>query len=296
MTVVATIFRRFFDKWTYKKDGVNLSILVEQINDFIEGLGLKGKFATLIICLLNRKNGELYMCNAGDNLVHIFDSKTKKMKLLKLSSSPTAGIFTSELVAMKGGFIVEKTVLNHQDILFLYTDGIEESTRKIRETDYSVRQNKVEIKRMNPKTQKEETEIKLEDAKEEFGYERIVDIIESVYNKKKYILYKTDNPNKLEKLEFDFTKCQGTVSEAVLALASLEKVFRLYKSPKVTQKDYVKVDKKIDDFLLKYFNIYSEYAAKKSENVENAFNYIDYDMVLEDEQSDDLTLLAIKLK
>ena len=296
MTVVATIFRRFFDKWTYKKDGVNLSILVEQINDFIEGLGLKGKFATLIICLLNRKNGELYMCNAGDNLVHIFDSKTKKMKLLKLSSSPTAGIFTSELVAMKGGFIVEKTVLNHQDILFLYTDGIEESTRKIREADYSVRQNKVEIKRMNPKTQTEETEIKLEDAKEEFGYERIVDIIESVYNKKKYILYKTDNPNKLEKLEFDFTKCQGTVSEAVLALASLEKVFRLYKSPKVTQKDYVKVDKKIDDFLLKYFNIYSEYAAKKSENVENAFNYIDYDMVLEDEQSDDLTLLAIKLK
>lgn len=296
MTVVATIFRRFFDKWTYKKDGVNLSLLVEQINDFIEGLGLKGKFATLIICLLNRKNGELYMCNAGDNLVHIFDSKTKKMKLLQLSSSPTAGIFTSELVSMKGGFVVEKTVLNHGDILFLYTDGIEESTRKIREADYSVRQNQVEVKRMNLETHKEETEIKMEDSKEEFGYERIVNIIESVYNKKKYILQKIDNPDKQEKLEFDFTKCQGTVSEAVLALASLEKVFRLYKSPQVTQKDYVKVDKKIDDFLLKYFNIYSEYAAKKSENVENAFNYIDYDMVLEDEQSDDLTLLAIKLK
>lgn len=296
MTVVATIFRRFFDKWTYKKDGVNLSLLVEQINDFIEGLGLKGKFATLIICLLNRKNGELYMCNAGDNLVHIFDSQTKKMKLLQLSSSPTAGIFPSEIVSMKGGFVVEKTVLNHGDILFLYTDGIEESTRKIREYDYSVRQNKVEIKRLNPETHKEETEIKLEDSKEEFGYERIVDIIESVYNKKKYILHKIDNPNKQEKLEFDFTKCQGTVSEAVLALASLEKVFRLYKSPQISKKDYVKVDKKIDDFLLKYFNIYSEYAAKKSENVENSLNYIDYDMILEDEQSDDLTLLAIKLK
>ena len=296
MTVVATIFRRFFDKWTYKKDGVNLSLLVEQINDFIEGLGLKGKFATLIICLLNRKNGELYMCNAGDNLVHIFDSQTKKMKLLQLSSSPTAGIFPSEIVSMKGGFVVEKTVLNHGDILFLYTDGIEESTRKIREYDYSVRQNKVEIKRLNPETHKEETEIKLEDSKEEFGYERIVDIIESVYNKKKYILHKIDNPNKQEKLEFDFTKCQGTVSEAVLALASLEKVFRLYKSPQISKKDYVKIDKKIDDFLLKYFNIYSEYAAKKSENVENSLNYIDYDMILEDEQSDDLTLLAIKLK
>ena len=296
MTVVATIFRRYFEKWSFKKDGVNLNLLVEQINDFIEGLGLKGKFATLIICLLNRKNGELYMCNAGDNLVHIFDSKTKTMKLLQLSSTPTAGIFTSELVSMKGGFVVEKTVLNHGDILYLYTDGIEESTRKIREIDYSVRQNQVEVKRMNPKTHEEETEIKLEDSKEEFGYERISDIIESVYNKKKYVLQKIDNPNENEKLEFDFTKCQGTVSESVLALASLEKVFRLYKSPQVTQKDYVKVDKKIDDFLLKYFNIYSEYAAKKSENVENAFNYIDYDMVLEDEQSDDLTLLAIKLK
>ena len=76
----------------------------------------------------------------------------------------------------------------------------------------------------------------------------------------------------------------------------MEKVFRLYKSPQISKKDYVKIDKKIDDFLLKYFNIYSEYAAKKSENVENSLNYIDYDMILEDEQSDDLTLLAIKLK
>ena len=293
MTVVATIFRRYFEKWSYAKNGTQLNKLVEQINDFIEGLGLRGKFATLIICLLNVKTGELYMCNAGDNLVHIYDSATHSLKLLTLASAPTAGVFTSDLVAMRGGFVVEKTILNHGDILYLYTDGIEESTRRIREVDYTVRQNEVEVKKMNPKTHEEETEIKLEDAKEEFGPERIKEIIEAVYNKRKFTLTKQDNPNVTETLEFDFTKCEGTVQESILALASLEKVFRLYKSPAVQQTDYIRIDKKIDEFLLKYFNMYDYYAAHKTDDSAGV-NYVDYDQMLEDEQSDDLTMLAIK--
>ena len=293
MTVVATIFRRYFEKWSFAKNGTQLNKLVEQINDFIEGLGLRGKFATLIICLLNVKNGELYMCNAGDNLVHIYDSATHTLKLLTLASAPTAGVFTSDLVAMRGGFKVEKTVLNRGDILYLYTDGIEESTRRIREVDYSVRQNEVEVKKMNPKTHEEEIEIKLEDAKEEFGPERIKQVIEAVYNKRKFTLTKIDNPASGEVLDFDFTKCEGTVSESILALASLEKVFRLYKSDKVTQTDYIRIDKKIDEFLSKYFNMYDYYAAHKAEDSAGV-NYVDYDQMLEDEQSDDLTLLAIK--
>ncbi len=293
MTVVATIFRRYFEKWSYAKNGTHLNKLVEQINDFIEGLGLRGKFATLIICLLNVKTGELYMCNAGDNLVHIYDAASREMKLLTLSSAPTAGVFTSDLVAMRGGFVVEKTILNRGDVLFLYTDGIEESTRRIRELDYTVRQNEVEVKKMNPKTHEEEVEIKLEDAKEEFGPERIKQAIEAVYNKKNFVLTKLDNPASGEKLEFDFTKCEGSVQESILALASLEKVFRLYKSPAVQQTDYIKIDKKIDEFLSKYFNMYDYYAAHKTDNADGV-NYVDYDQMLEDEQSDDLTLLAIK--
>ena len=295
MTVVATIFRRYFEKWSYAKNGTHLEKLVEQINDFIEGLGLRGKFATLIICLLNVKTGELYMCNAGDNLVHIYDAASHTLKLLTLASAPTAGVFTSDLVAMRGGFKVEKTVLNHGDILYLYTDGIEESTRRIRELDYTVRQNEVEVKKMNPKTHEEETEVKMEDAKEEFGPERIKQIVEAVYNKRKFILTKLDNPAVDESLEFDFTKCEGSVSESILALASLEKVFRLYKSPAVQQTDYIKIDKKIDEFLVKYFNMYDYYAAHRTED-SSGVNYVDYDQMLEDEQSDDLTLLAIKRK
>ena len=49
----------------------------------------------------------------------------------------------------------------------------------------------------------------------------------------------------------------------------------------------------IDEFLSKYFNMYEYYAAHKAENADGP-NYVDYDQMLEDEQSDDLTLLAIK--
>ena len=293
MTVVATIFRRYFNNWTYQKNGINFNKLVEQINDFIESLGLKGKFATLIICLLNMKNGELYMCNAGDNLVHIYDGTQHKMKTITLSSAPTAGIFSSDLVNMKGGFVIEKTQLNKGDVLYLYTDGIEESTRRIRNQKYQVQQQNIEVKKMNPKTHKEEVEIKTEDIKEEFGTERIEQIIEKVFSKQKFVLTKEKNPNSTETLEFDFSRGQGTVSESILALASIEKVYRMYKNPEVQQNEYIKVDKKIDEFLEKYFSEYPVYAAKKTENPTMP-NYVDYEQIEEDEQSDDLTMLAIK--
>ncbi|MCR4580404.1 MAG: SpoIIE family protein phosphatase [Treponema sp.] len=293
MTVVATIFRRYFEKWSYKKNGARFNDLIAQINDFIEGLGLKGKFATLIVCLLNVENGDLYMCNAGDNLVHIYDAESRAMKQLTLSSAPTAGVFTSGLVDMKGGFKIEKTVLNHGDVLYLYTDGIEESTRRRRNPDYSVIKEEVQARKVNPKTHEEEIEIKEEDSKEEFGPERVKAIIEAVYNKQPYELVKDANPDLNEKLIFDFSKGQGSVEDSIYALASIEKVFRLYRSPAVQATDYIKVDKKIDECLLKYFNEYELYAAKKSDNAQGG-HYVDYDQMQEDEQSDDLTLLAIK--
>ena len=295
MTVVATIFRRYFQSWNYRKNGVRFNDLVSQINDFIEALGLKGKFATLIVCLLNVENGDLYMCNAGDNIVHIYDAQNRAMKQITLSSAPTAGVFTSDLVDMKGGFKIEKTVLQHGDVLYLYTDGIEESTRRRRNPDYSVIQEEVQVRKTNPKTHEEEIEVKEEDSKEEFGPERVKAIIEAVYNRQAYVLNKDSNPDLNEELIFDFSKGQGSVEDSILALASIEKVFRLYKSPSVQATDYIKVDKKIDECLFKYFNKYDVYAAKKSDDSTGG-HYVDYDQMQEDEQSDDLTLLAIKRK
>ncbi len=293
MTVVATLFREYFNTWTFKKNGTQLNKLIEQVNDSIESLGLKGKFATMIICLINQKTGELYMCNAGDTLVHIFDSAEMKMKTVTLANAPTAGVFNSELIAMRGGFKVEKGTLKHGDVLFLYTDGIEESTRRVRNPDYSVKQEEVQVKKMNPKTHEEEVEIKTEDSKEEFGPERVCEIIESVMNRKKYVLTKVENPRPDEVLEFDFTTCQGTINEAIIALAACEKVYRFYKPENLSRTEYIKIDKKIDEFLQQHFNAYDFYAAEKVENPATP-NYFDYEMLLEDEQSDDLTMLAVR--
>jgi len=279
MTVVATIFTRYFENWNYKKNGFNINKVVEQINDFIEQLGLKGKFATLIICLLNLKTGELYTCNAGDRIIHIYEEKTKKIKTVTLSSAPTAGVFSSDLLAMRGGFVVEKLQVNHGDILYLYTDGIEEATRRVRTSDFKVIQ--------------EENNGKIDDKKEEFGPDRILEIIESVLNKQEYLLTKEQNPRASEKLLFDFSKGKATIEETIIALASMEKVFRMYKPDVVPQTEYIKVDKKIDEFLKNYFNLYDFYASSKEDNATSA-GYVDYNFMQEDEQSDDLTLLAIK--
>ena len=277
MTVVATIFRRYFDHWTFKHDGSNINRVVDQINDFIEKLGLKGKFATLIICLINLKTGELYTCNAGDRIFHIFEASSRKIKTVTLASAPTAGVFSNDLLQMRGGFAVEKHHLNKGDVLYLYTDGIEESTRRVREPDFTVKRAEINGK--------------IDDVKEEFGTERITSIIESVLNRKDYELTKLENPRADEKLSFNFTKAAGTIEDSIIALASCEKVFRMYKTPVVPQTEYVRVDKKIDNFLKEYFSRYDFYAAA-AETGET--NYVDYNQVLEDEQSDDLTLLAIK--
>ena len=278
MTVVATIFRRYFDHWTYKHDGSNINRVVDQINDFIEKLGLKGKFATLIICLINLKTGELYTCNAGDSIIHIFEAATRKLKTVNLKSAPTAGVFPNDLLQMRGGFAVEKLTLNRGDILYLYTDGIEESTRRVRDDMFGVKST--------------EANGKIEDEKEEFGSERIINIIEAVLNGNPYELMKRENPRTDEHLLFNFADCVGKIDDSIIALAALEKVFRMYKSHQVPPTEYIRVDRKIDEFLQHHFSLYSFYAANKE--ITNEINYVDYNIVQEDEQSDDLTLLAIK--
>lgn len=278
MTVVATIFRRYFDHWTFKHDGSNINRVVDQINDFIEKLGLKGKFATLIICLINLKTGELYTCNAGDSIIHIFEAATRKLKTVNLKSAPTAGVFPNDLLQMRGGFAVEKLTLNRGDILYLYTDGIEESTRRVRDQAFAVKST--------------EANGKIEDEKEEFGSERISEIIEAVLNGKSYELMKRENPRADEHLLFNFSDCRGKIDDSIIALAALEKVFRMYKAHQVPPTEYIRVDRRIDEFLQQHFSLYGFYAANREATSE--INYIDYNIVQEDEQSDDLTLLAIK--
>ena len=301
MTVVATLFRKYFENWSLKTHGYTLDKLVVQINDFIESLGVKGKFATLMICLFDTKTGDVHMCNAGDNIIHVFDSESRSEKVITLHEAPAAGPLPSFMVEMKGGFIVEKTHLNPGDVLFLYTDGIEEATRFFRNKNFEI------TKCAEPGMNEGEIHLnhKVGQESEQMEPERVKAILEAVLNRQKYVLTKYHNPVENEVLEFDFTKLEGNVDDAIMSLAAVEKVFRMYKTPQaegtvsqnekgdvVLSGDGIRVDRKIDEYLKKTFNKYDYYCSNRVDMDEP--NYVYYTGVNEDPQADDLTLLAVR--
>ncbi len=301
MTAVATQFRKYFETWTYKTHGIKLDSLVTSINDFIESLGVKGKFATLMVCLFDTKSGDVYMCNAGDNIIHIYDSDLKAQKKITLHEAPAAGPLPSFMVEMKGGFKVEKVTLKKDDVLFLYTDGIEEATRFFRDSKYEI----AACAEPGLKEGDVHENHKVGQQSEQMEPERVKEIVEAIFNRRPYTLKKFHWADPQEQFIFDFSKLDGSIEDCITALAAVEKVFRLYKKPLasgsvirsesgdiIIQGDAVRVDRKIDAFLAKTFNRYEHYCSQKADLEES--NYIYYLNINEDPQADDLTLLALK--
>ena len=290
MVEVATLFSNYFKDWSFKKNGFNMSGIVGQINDAIETRGFKGRFAAFTLCIFDSISGVAYFCNAGDNIINIYDSHERKMKEIVLKETAAAGVFPTMLVDMKGGFPVEKITIKPGDILFLYTDGIEEAKRMFRDENLQV------IVCTGEEGMKEgdlhETHV-VGESSEEMGRERVQAIIEAVLDKKMFRLKKLHNPIKDEEFTFDFTKCEGTIEEAILALVSVEKIFRLYQDKSATNFDHVIVDKQVDLFLNKHFMQYPTYCLNREPHPEYA-EYLYYTNIRQDEQYDDLTILAVK--
>jgi hypothetical protein len=108
-----------------------------------------------------------------------------------------------------------------------------------------------------------------------------------------YTLVKHHNPLGSEKLIFDFSSCEGTVREAVLAMASLDKVFRLIPDPGLGPNDRVRVDVNIDGFLKEHFLQYSSYFREPIPD-ETMPEYVYFTHLREDDQYDDLTILGVR--
>ena len=286
MVEVATLFQNYFQNWNYTRDGYNLSSIVMRINDVIESHGFIGRFAAFSLCIINMRVGDAYFCNAGDNIVHVYDKQARRLKSYTLRSGSAAGAFSSEMINLNGGYPVEKIHLNCGDILLLYTDGIEESKRKLR----------VPISKVNgdadvPATEDENGHLLGTDS-ETLGKDRVEAIIEAVFARKKFTLKKRQSDLIYEQMDFDFSSCNGTIEEAVLALISVEKVFRMYKDSSAQSFDCVQVDKKIDTFLSKYFLQYNIYCCDKVPHpIYDEYFY--YKQIKEDIQYDDLTILGI---
>ncbi|GAB1481666.1 hypothetical protein MASR2M78_04810 [Treponema sp.] len=288
MIEVATLFLNFFKNWTPTKENLRIERVVYQINDFIETRGFKGRFAAFTLCLFNSKTGDARFCNAGDNIVHWFDASERCMKLTTLPETPTAGVFPNDLIDMKGGYTVQTIKMDKGDMLLLYTDGIEEAQSRFRDSNFK----EIVCSHENAPVDTVHGNHSVGQAAEELGYQRVEAILNAVLNRRPYKLEKYHVPNPDQKMEFDFTNCAGSVRDAIMALVSVEKVFRMYIDPSAGEDSRVMVDKYVDAFLEKHFNQYRAYGAHPKENLQHP-EYMYYTYMKEDEQYDDLTILGI---
>ena len=307
MVEVATLFINHFRDWLKRKQQIQkvtnpkerqtalralerVDTLVSTINDMVEERGFVGRFAALAVCIYNSANGEVSYCHAGDNIVHTFRAAERRMVHKELAKAPAAGVFQSADMPVPYAQVVHK--LEPGDTLFLYTDGLEEAERNLRNAQFEI----VPCDEPGLKDREEHLGThKKGETDEEFGRERIDGIINAVFNNGHYRLVRSHNPIENEELDFDFSMCTGSVKEAVLALVAVEKVYRMIPDPNAGLQNRVMVDAKVAEFLNQHFVQYASYFSHPVEG-QQIPGYVTFTHAREDEQYDDLTLLVIRRK
>jgi hypothetical protein len=294
MVQVATMVINYFNAWKkVMPKTIDLTDLTYKINDFIEERHFVGRFAAFTLGVWDSKEGVAYICEAGDRKLHTWNARRGELVEELLPDSPAAGPFPSFMVQGRNPFVQVVRKFEKDDVLFLYTDGIEEAQRHFRDSDF-----KVITCTAVEKDQVHENHSGGQD-NEEFGYDRLTAILKALGERGSYRLEKKHNPVKNDTLTFDFSTCVGSLEEKVLALIAVEKVFRMYPDPAAGPKDVVLVDEKVDAFLEAHFDQYRLYCSNKSPHTdpqnENP-GYFQYAGMKEDGQYDDLTILGIRRK
>jgi serine phosphatase RsbU (regulator of sigma subunit) len=288
MAQIATMFRNYFKTWSPEKEGMHIESLVYLMNDFIETLGFKGRFAAFTLCIFDSLKGILRFCNAGDNIIHWFDHSSQKLKMLTLPQTPAVGVLPNSILETTNAYQIQTLTLNHGDMLLLYTDGIEEAKRLFRDNNF----NEIICDYNGLPQDSPHGNHTVGQNGEELGADRVEAIINAVMNKQVYTLYKYHNPLGELEYHFDFTSCVGTIEEVIMAMVSIEKIFRMYKKAGANDDDRILVDGKINSFLRDYFLEYRSYC--KVKNYPGNPMYVYYLEMFEDEQYDDLTILGMR--
>jgi hypothetical protein len=299
MVQVATMVINYFNEWKRAMPKViDLTDLTYKVNDFIEERGFVGRFAAFTMGIWDAQEGVAYIVVAGDLKLHVWEAAAGRLveELMAPSQAqcpPAAGSFPSMLVEMKQPYRQVTRRLASGDALMLYTDGIEEAKRHFRDASF-----RVIACEEAAKDQPHENHSGGQD-NEEFGYDRVQAVLEAVAGRGSYRLVKHHDPVPSDVLTFDFASCQGTLAEKVLALIAVEKVYRMYPDPSAGPKDTVVVDEKVDAFLQEHFDQVRLY--RKADLVKPLVDpdnpgYVTWGAIREDEQYDDLTILAIRRK
>ena len=309
MFTVASVVVNFFRNWTAAKDSKNIQLtgLVANVNDLLESLRFQGRFAALNVGIVNVQTGKIRLCHAGDNVVHVWRGKKGAFETTTLPGAPATGQIADFMA--RSLYKHYDLTLESGDTLLFYTDGIEESQSKFRDENYNV----IAFADPDDPSTKAEPATGLIDneplhepstpadprrgtpASE--GNERIDAIIEAFYRRETYRLVKKYlPPTPEETFTFDFSTAQGTAREAVTALISIDRIFRIVAAdPQATPDDRIKLDVIQKEFLEKHFVEYAKYFHDPKPDPEFS-EYVWFDHLKEDDQFDDLTLLAIRKK
>jgi serine phosphatase RsbU (regulator of sigma subunit) len=311
MAIVASVFRRWFDGWTPQKPGFKLSNFCYAVNETLNVCEFRGKFATLMTGIVDSQTGKVCLCHAGDKFYRVYETDRQQLVTYELTGTAPAGPFANFMIEGQSPFKEVFHDIKVGDVLLLYTDGIDEARRYWRNEKYEKihREHKEEeaqgpANRFKENKGSEEKDYEFED----FGNERAAAIFEAVMARKTFVLTKEHDPSG-DTLEFDFRDCGGKLEEVILALVSVEKVFRMYRAPNADADDQVKVDVRIDAFLRDHFRQYGTYCAHRIDNPEEAQtlpvddkaaqaspHYLIYTHLFEDEQYDDITVLSMRRK
>jgi hypothetical protein len=253
--------------------------------------GFGGMFAAFMICLYDIQSGLVTLCPAGDNTMYYFDRSRGCMVTRKIpSGGPAAGQFAkNDLEEKKIGFPGIEQQLESRDVLVLFTDGFQEARRRFRDATGAV------VKCDAPGLKAHEDHL----GTHEFGndYEdltvaRIMGIFNAFFNREIYRLER-HHIARAEELDFDFSNCSDSLEEAVLALVSVERVYRTYRDPQTGQKDRIILEGKVDQYLRKHFKQYELYFSKQESSDQTA-EFVPISNVKEDVQEDDLTVVLLR--
>jgi len=316
MVEVATIYLSFFRHW---KPGLQkeLPALMTDVNDLLEERGFQGRFAAFTVGILDTHTGAFEVANAGDNQLHMYNAQDGKTVCRNLAGTPAAGVFSSDFIPT--GFPRETVQLHAGDMLLLFTDGLEEAKRKLRVEGHRPFQPEpasghhgaesggprgssappAESGEASPTPDRDsgaraaETEAaESGELDEELGLERIYRIVDAVLEGQSYQLVRRSDPDGVD-LVFDFSDLPPSPESVVSALMAVEKVFRLYVPEDAGPDDRVHVDRTVDHFLQRHFLAYGTYFGNPVGEASDGA-YRTFAFVREDEQYDDLTILAIQ--